>query len=222
MPSVRWRSGLTATGTNLTALNSTTTFTVCAWAKVPGNQAGFFRQQSTANQLRDGYEAGFGPGGLQIYIKTNSGSPVSAGVGTPDIANNPRWKHCTLTFDNGTNEVRGYIDGKMVGRSTNATDMTANASCTSGIGSSQSGTTVGLLFDIQVFPGVLVPAQDVPLLMDPEHQYPGQLARYCGLDFRTTASGGTVYDESGNGNHLTAGGGTLEQDEEPPFRFTIA
>lgn len=224
MPSVLYRTVIPASATNLTGLNATTAVTIAFWVRsVAANPNGdIIRHSSTANRTRDGYYVGFVGTGIQIIIYGSAGSSTSNFSNTWQHRNN-RWAHWAVTFDNATDAVRAYFNGKLIGTGTNARDMTANASCTTDLPSGQvNSSLIGNVFDLQVIPNVAVPASDIPLLMNPTALYGDVRARWFGLQFRQPGASGTVFDESGNGNNLTASA-TLAaclQGEEPPWRST--
>lgn len=219
MPSVNRNAGTAATATNLTGLNATTGLTVAFWLKNFGQGGGdIIRHASTANNARDGYAVCFTSTELnpRIYGAAAGGSFVA-------MTNSPhrrgQWVHFAFTFDDATNQMLGYRDGKLVQVTTVTTDMTANASCTTTLAPGIVGTLTALLFDLQILPDVVVPPQDIPLLMDPRVKYPGIKARYFGLEFRSIGGSTVLRDESGNGNNLTTtAGAVLSQAEEPPWR----
>ena len=100
-------------------------------------------------------------------------------------------------------------------------NISANAACTTSLNPGVVGSGEGFRhFDLQILPDVIVPPQDVPLLMNPDFSYPGIKGRYYGKNFCTTASGtGALRDESGNGNNLTLLN-PVQQGEEPPYKPT--
>ena len=229
MPGVQSRGGGTviASATGLTALNAVNAITVAFWAKAriasPGD---VFRHSSTANIQRDGYIAGFGSIEWQTRI-------CGAAASTTSFISQPlarhydgRWAHYCSVFDDATNTIWWYRNGSLLGITTVATDMTSNASCTTQIApSGLNGSFTGQLFDLQVLPDVAVPASDIIRLMRPDQKYPGVKGRWFGLNYRTPAVGGTLWDESGSGNNLTASAGSDRdclQGEEPPWRATAA
>ena len=224
-----------ATGTNLTGLNATTGVTIAwwQWGQPPTGGASpvsvggtIFNQGSTANASRDGYCIGWNATSqLVSRIHDSTGTTATTAVTVPHIISG-RWNHYIFSFDDATDQVVYYVNGKLWALQTNTRDMTANASCTCNVSAtSVGGTTIyGYVFDLQIFPDIVVPQSDAQLLMDPEHFYPGCRGRYFGIDsrhFTTVVASGSVFDESGNGNTLTIQN-ALRSGPEPPFRFTIA
>lgn len=226
MPSVRLIAGQTgvATATNRTALNATDAVTVAFWSRRSTTlSATIFRQASTANSARDGYSIGFQAGGSLAMFVNGSAGQTSVGAGLGGVHKDGQWTHYAVTFDDASNAFRAYTNGKLFGVNTNTRDMTANASCTTAIAGGDYAQNDLELFDLQILPNIVVPAGDMPLLMDPRYVYQGVQARYFGLEFSQVTAGEILYDETGNGNNLTvAATRTLWSDEEPPFRPTLA
>jgi hypothetical protein len=172
-----------------------------------------FEQRNTATASRDGYFVGFSATNLELRVYGSAGTTTTSFTQLQTKHQEGRWKHYAMTFDDASNAVRCYVNGMMVGASTNSRDMTATASCTTRLGGAGViGMSAYSLFDLQVFPDVVVPPSDIPLLMKPDVLLGGCRGRYCGLAFR-----GTPIDESGNGNDLS---GTPHPDAEPPWRST--
>lgn len=224
MPSAYNRATLPATASNLFGLNATTGVTLSWWYKYLGGQSfsGDIFRQSGSNTARDGYFVSIVGNDLQVTIAGSAGTTLSSLNFLLARISPTRWNHIAVTFDDASNQVVGYVNGKQWNRTTNTRDMTANG--TASTTQLMPGLTpICWLFDLQVLPDVVVGAGDIPLLMNPTYSYPGVKGRYCGLDFVTTTAGGMVYDESGNGNNLTVSAGvTLQQGDEPPFRPTFA
>lgn len=227
MPSAYVKDAIAnATVASRFALNATTGFTVSFWVKwASGGQSftGDVFEQYGSTVNRDGYSVSILGNQLRVTVNGSAGT-TSTNLGGQNLMSPSRWNHYTATFDDATNEVRGYHNGKLFGVATNTRDMTANGTtCNTRIFPVINATFVGYCFDIQVFPDIVVPAADVPLLMNPTYTYQGLQARYCGLEFRGVAPGSTLYDESGNGNNATTNASaTMQQADEPPFRPTFA
>lgn len=224
MPSVYNRATAPASASSRFGLNATTGVTLSWWYKYLGGQSftGDIFRQSGASTARDGYRVGIVGNDLQVTIAGSAGTTLSSLNFLLARINPTRWNHVAVTFDDNSNQVVGYVNSKQWNQTTNTRDMTANGTtCLTEI--MPSLTFTGWMFDLQVLPDVVVGAGDIPLLMNPTYSHPGVKGRYFGLDFVTTTAGNTVYDESGNGNHVTvAAGVTLEQGDEPPFRPTFA
>jgi hypothetical protein len=210
--------------TNVTGLNCTTALTVAIWAKLIGGapSTDIIRHTSTANVQRQGWRCGFGSLSFQLNIADTAGNTSYAAI-NPSPHRDGRWHHYLVTFDDAANVIRGYVDGALhtvLGSVTR--DLTAAPSCTTTWNPNAIGNGNGFfLFDFQILPDIVVPPQDVRLLMDPRVQYPGVKGRYFGLNFNTTAAGtGACIDESGNGNNLTISPSAFQQGEEPPWRST--
>ena len=220
----------TPQATGLTALNATTGFTCAWWSKTFSTDGGIIDHYSNNSSLRNGYSVVWASGAPSVYVKSGTGfssTSIPGFLGADSLRISRRWFHIAVTFDNATNQVRGYLNGKLVGVGTNTTDMTeTTTNVTTRLFPTISGNTTALLFDIQLFVNQVVPGSDIPLLMDPQGHYQGLSARWCGLDFTTVSSPGSILDESGNGNNIpwtaTTAGNRFHQMEEPPFRFTIA
>lgn len=240
MPSILLTGQSTAISstTNVTGLNATTGVTLAWWqfgiASADGTQspvAGWIINHSSGgNDARDGYMVGWSANQqLTFYALGSAGSTVST-AGTYS-SQSGKWQHYTVVFENSSNSVWFYENGKLLTRVANTRDMTANASTTTRIGSYAGSFTNadelrGAFFDLQIFPDVVVPPQDVPILMRPLDTYPGCKGRYFGIDCGAMDTGGVgvIRDESGSGNHLGLSNppNKLELGPEPPFRFTIA
>lgn len=172
-----------------------------------------FEHRNTATSSRDGYYIGFSATNFTLSVYGSNGNTATTFSQLQTKHQEGRWKHYAITFDDASNAVRCYVNGMMVGQTTNTRDMTSTASCTTRLGGAGvSGMSAYSLFDLQVFPDVVVPPSDIPLLMKPDVLLNGCRGRYCGLAFR-----GTPIDESGNGNNLS---GTPSSDAEPPWRST--
>jgi hypothetical protein len=231
MPSLEARgfAGALATATNLTGLNATTGVTVAFWVRPSPLEATIITadivsQFQTGTNNRDGYGVQLGNNGVGIRIGGSAGVNDTSASATQCPVLHGVWQHIGITFDNSTDFVRFYRNGAMVHSGANIRDMTANASCTTTVcPNSITGNLIGGLFDLQLLPDVVVPAQDIPLLMNPKYSYHSVKARYCGVNFRTVAASGTLLDESGNGNNLTVSATvSAEQGAEPPLTPTFA
>jgi hypothetical protein len=225
MPALHVRTTPAASGTNLTGLNATTGLTIAFWHRKRQGGTGamdVFRQQNSATGARDGYYIGFSATELQLRIYGSAGATTSFINQQISRQQVGQWKHFAVTFDDASNVVLWYVNGMLVSRGTNTRDMTAVAGCTTTLGgASVNGLSNYALFDLQVFPDLVVPPSDISLLLNPRIAYPGCRGRYAGLRFSDPGAGGLVVDESGSGNDLTAGGsGTTLMDAEPPFRPT--
>lgn len=226
MPSAYTRTGNPpASQSNLFGLNATTGFTVSWWYKYLGGQSftGRVFRQSGASNTRDGYSIQIIGNDVQVDVFGNAGATTASLNFLLALINPTRWNHIAITFDDSTNQVVGYVNGKQWNQTTNTRDMTANGtSCLTELMPIGGANYIGWIFDLQVLPDVVVRVGDIPLLMNPTYSYPGVKGRYFGLDFATTTGGSLVYDESGNGNNVTVTAGvTLEQGDEPPFRPTF-
>lgn len=229
MPAVSVR-GLTnvATRANLTGLNATTGVTVAWWQRHRGFGAtstsisgDIFVHASTANPFRDGYFVGWSAGLLQVLIGGSAGSNTQSM--RPFVQAYNRWNHFAITFNDANDQLCFYMNGVLMSMTTNTRDMTANAACTTIITPNASvGSFRGDLFDLQVFPDLVIPARDILLLMDPRQQLAGLKGRYFGLRYNAPAASGTIIDESGSGNDLTASAtaGAVTKTDEPPWRPT--
>jgi hypothetical protein len=226
MPAYLKRTGL-ASGTDLTGLNATTGFTVAFWLRCLAQEGAapsgdIWRHTSTANASRDGYAIWLNGGAIGGRI---AGSAASTDFGTfPNHRPRHRvWAHFIVRFDNAANQVCFFHNGMLAQTTANTRDMTSNVSCTTQmLGSNYQGDLLAEIFDVQVFPDVVVPNGDVRRLLRPDFIYPGCKGRYYGLGFRSLAASGVVVDESGSGNHLTGPAVVQAQAPEPPWRATIA
>ena len=223
MPSLVRNASVGGSTTNVTGLNCTTALTVALWHRMQSNDAtDIIRHASTANNARDGFRLGFIATELRMDILGATGSTNYAAItGSPH--RDGRWHHYVVTYDSTTDQMRGYVDGKLRTSIGNATrNITANASCTTTWNPNVIGSAGGhFFFDFQILPDVVVPPSDVPLLMDPRYQYQGVKGRYFGLGFTTSAAAtGGCIDESGNGNNLTISPSAFQAGPEPPFRST--
>jgi hypothetical protein len=225
MPSVEHRGGTgLATATGLTGLNATTGVTVAFWVRPRSYAGDIVAQLQTGNAARDGYLVALASSGLTFRIADSAGATdTTIGYATMPVLLGV-WQHLAVTFDDSTNFVRVYRNGALAATASNTRDMTDNASCTTwACGNQVYGALVGSVFDLQVLPDVVVPAQDIPLLMNPKYTYHGLKARYFGVGFRTIAASGTPVDESGNGHDLTVGAFIIaQQGAEPPITPTFA
>lgn len=225
MPSLVRNTSVGGSTTNVTGLNCTSALTVAIWVKCHQGTSvatDILRHASTANNARDGYRIGINNTEFRLDILGPTGSnnyaPIQFGP-----HRDAKWHHYVVTFSDAANEMFGYVDGVLRQRTAATQGISANASCTTIWNPNVIGSGSNFLFfDLQILPDVVVPAQDVPLLMDPAFQYPGVKGRYFGRNFRTTAAGtGACRDESGNGNHLTISPSAFQQGEEPPIRPTF-
>lgn len=209
------------TTANVTGLNCTTSLTVALWSRFVGSGGGqdIIRQSSTANTARSGWRCGFTTTTFLLAVFDNAGATsYNAIAGSPH--RDGKWHHYAVTYDSATDQVRGYVDGILRTSLNNATrNITANALCTTNLNPNNIGSNAGyLFFDLQIFPDVVVPAQDVRLLMNPLYKCPGLKGRYFGINFRTTAAGANaLQDESGSGNNLTISPTAFQQGAEPPY-----
>jgi len=214
----------TASATGLTGLNTTTAFAVAFWNKQrpagAGTASDVFRHTSTANASRSGYRCGFGSGGLPTIRVCSATASNDVGAGGTDLR--PRrgiWRHYVFTFDNASNTALFYMNGNLLARATSTTDIAADASVTtlcpdSGI----QGGDFGFIFDLQVLPNYFAySASDARQLMNPRSTHHAVRARWFGVNFRTTALGALVRDESGNGNNLTVNNAALQMYPESPY-----
>lgn len=228
MPSLYVPSGFSVAvnAANRTGLNATLGVTVAFWsrnARSTGTLVGdVFRHTSTANANRDGYRIGFGSaGGIGIRVCGAATNTDSYGASTATMQKNRKWQHWCLTFDDATNFVRGYLNGRLVLITTNTTDMTANAACTTAVPDSGiQGGFNGMLFDLRVMPDYVASVAEVRALMDPAFWHPAVKGRYFGRGFRSTVNGEVVRDESENGNDLTLAT-NAHLAEEPPLLPTF-
>lgn len=182
-----------------------------------------FLQRNTATAARDGYYVGFSATELQLRVYGSAGATNSAAANSSLTKHQDgRWRHYAITFDDATDVILTYLNGVLINRVLNTRDMTATAGCSTTLGGAGiNGLTAYSLFDLQVFPDVVLTPDQIPLLMNPQISVPNCKGRYGGLQFTNPGSGGLVIDESGSGNHLTASGGsTVLNDAEPPFRPT--
>jgi hypothetical protein len=222
-----------ATGTNRTGLNATTGVTISWWHRplVYGSavapNGGIINQASTANASRDGYSVGYNNNGQILFTVSGSAGTTNTAAFTGTITGRQgRWHHYAVTFNDANNQVALYINAKLIGVGTNTRDMTANAACTTTLFSNTftTNTFYGCIFDLQLLPDTVVPAQDIGELMDPRMHITEAKGRYFGMEYAQVGLSGTIVDESGNGNNLTmpATGTPYFTWPEPPFRFTIA
>lgn len=215
----------------LTGLNATTAFTVSWWCRwnytiVNLQAAGNIFTQANTSTSRNGYAVGFNANGEVTAVVYGSNGQTTTAVTGNSLVRTGKWNHYAVTFDDATDNVMAYVNGKLLGRVTNTRDMTSTAtSLSSNIGgaTTELGEWRAALFDIQVFPDVVITQDDILHLMNPLESLPGLRGRYFGVQSQqyTTAAGG-CRDESGNGNNLTITGSIVPTEAEPPFRFTIA
>lgn len=223
----------TISRTGLTGLNATTGFTVSWWHRwnhsinplypAQGNVFAHFNQGTA----RNGYGVGFQTDGqVSVVIYGSAGLTTTNTTGNA-LATSGRWAHCAVTFNDADNAVLVYVNGELLTRGTNTRDLTSTTTgLTTSIGNSISTLPEyrGELFDIQVFPDVVIDPSDIHHLMNPFESVPGCKGRYFGAQstqYTLNAAGG-VRDESESGNDLTITGTALPTAAEPPFRFTIA
>jgi len=223
------------TANNLTALNATTGFTVAWWyrAMVYGTGGALyngdvFHQHGSTNTLRQGYGVYYNANGnLIVGIYGSAGADATTFTG-PSYIRKGVWHHTAVTFDDAANSIQYYVNGVEMGRAANTRDMVSTTSCVTRLaGSSQSvANFFGYLFDVQVFPNIVIRANEIPHLMKPNESLPGLKARYIGLRFsgakQTTLP---LEDESGNGNNLNVTNNTIvdyQKVVEPPWRQTLA
>ena len=214
----------------LTGLNATTGFTVAFWARQNYSQLVYLAQgnvfaQYNASTQRNGYAVGFQVDGTLTTVIHGSAGFTTSSIAGNSLSRSGQWAHYVVTFDDASDTVLGYVNGKLLGRVTNTRDLTSTAtSLTTQIGGSITSLTEwrGSLFDIQVFPDVVITQDDIRHLMNPFESLPGLRGRYFGAQSVQYGTGvGGVRDESGSGNDLTATG-AVPTEAEPPFRFTIA
>lgn len=225
MPSVYLRAAIAASATNLTALNNTDGFTVAAWLKpayILGD--GIFRQTSTANASRDGYLINGGRGfGVRICDAAAASDSTLAAASLSQGANN-QWVHWVWVFQNSIDRAWAYVNGVLVqAPAINSRNMTSNAACTTEVcHNGPNGFYRGGLFDLQVLPGYFANEGDAKRLMNPLFKHEALVARWFGKNFTQPGASGTVYDESGNGNNLTASATLANclQGAEPPIMPT--
>lgn len=225
MPSVYLRAAIAASATNLTTLNNTTGFTVAAWIKpayILGD--GIFRHTSTANASRDGYQINGGRGlstRLCDAVGINDSTLAAASL---SLGANDQWVHWIWVFQNSIDRAWGYVNGILVQAPVpNSRDMTVNAACTTEIcHNGPNGFFRGGLFDLQILPGYFANESDARRLMNPLFKHEALVARWFGKHFVQPGAGGTVYDEAGNGNNLTASATLANclQGAEPPIMPT--
>jgi hypothetical protein len=219
MPSV-WRNAVTdGTATNLTQINTTSSYTVSFWAKFTGT-GDIMRHASTANAARDGYGFSFSTGELLVRHFTGTGS-TNYIASSGGLLLSPTWQHYAVIYSGGV--LLTFINGEFRNRTVAANAPTANAACTTTLTPNLTGTFNGNLFDFQMLPNVAVPVSDVITLMDPRYRHPGVRARWFGLQFPGTGPSSTLRDESGNNSNLTTSAtGRLFPDVEPPYLPTLA
>jgi hypothetical protein len=220
---------------NVTGLNATTGVSIAWWQfgrpSVDGTQSSvsglIISHSNTANDVRDGYVVGWNLNRLTFWSLGSAGSTNSNGF--TYNSQSGKWQHYAVVFDDSANSVWFYQNGVLMTQVANTRDMTSIATTTTRLGSftgsiSNNDELRGALFDLQIFPNVVVPPQDIPLLMHPFDSYPGCKGRYFGVSCGTMAVGvNTIRDESGSGNNLNnSAATTLGVGSEPPFRFTIA
>jgi hypothetical protein len=226
------QQAITSNAQNLTGLNATTGFTVSWWHRWYYIGLTTYQAQGTifshyvASTSRNGYAVGFQTDGqVSVVIYGSAGFTITNTTGNA-LARSGRWAHCAVTFNDASNEVLVYVNGELLTRGTNTRDLTsATTGLTTGIGGSitQLGEYRGELFDIQVFPDVVIGPGDIHHLMNPLESVPGCKGRYFGVQSQQyTVGSNNVRDESENGNNLNVSGSSLPTAAEPPFRFTIA
>lgn len=217
MPST-WRTSGSAT--NLTQLNTTSSYTVAFWAR-QRDFGDVLRHASTANVARDGYAFYFNSSELVARHCNAVGSANYVAINQSPHRDG-RWGHYAVVYDGVTN-LHGFFNGVLRLRIGNATRVpTANASCTTSIVPGITATFFGNLFDLQILPGVAVPLDNVKLLMNPRYTHPGIKARWFGLGFTGVGPSSTLFDESNNGSNLTTSStGFCYPDAEPPYLPTL-
>jgi hypothetical protein len=213
--------------TGLTGLNATTGFTVSWWHRWTYDnfsqaQGAIFTHRAGN---RNGYSVGFNASGeVSVVIYGSAGLTQTAVTGN-SLSRSGRWAHCAVTFDDANNEILAYVNGHLMNRATNTRDLTSTTtSLTTSIALATAELTNynGSLFDIQVFPDVVIESEDIRHLMNPLESVPGCKGRYFGVESRQNTSGaGDIRDASGSGNNLTTSS-PVETIDEPPFRPTIA
>lgn len=229
MPAVT-KNQQTISRTGLTGLNATTGFTVSWWCRWNYSQIVYLAQgnifaQYNAGANSNGYSVGFNADGNLTAVVYGTAGWDAALISGNCLVRSGRWTHYAVTFENATDTVLAYVNGNLFGRATNTRNLTSSAtSMTTQIGSATNTLPEwrSPLFDIQVFPNVIMTPDDMRHLMNPLDTLPGLKGRYFGVQSQQNGTGvGGVRDESASGNDLTS---TLlvPTDTEPPFRFTIA
>lgn len=212
-------------GASLTALNTTTGFTVSFWHRsaagaIAGSQD-ILRQNLSTNASRSGYFVQLaGAGQLQLKIQSATSDSLNlVTTGTRGLAG--RWVHFAGTYNPANSYCIGYVNGAYSRAVISAVAMAQPATTqTEILGSATNGQQPSQVFDLQIHKTVLGPAE-IPLLMRPNYRLPSLTARYFGLGFTGYSSSQVMQDESGNGNSPTTAN-NLQIGSEPPWRSTLA
>lgn len=213
-----------ATATNLTGLDYLAGgYTFAFWMEWlgTGNSGGdIFGHTATGNTTRSGYT--FAVSAANVSVRHLTAAAATSYVAIERSPHLDRvWTHCAITYDGSA--VRGYINGELRTRTAAPNVPTTTATSTTTLQPNVSGPFIGNVFDLQIILGAFVPAQEVPLLMDPTFRHRNLRARFFGREFVGVGPSSTLRDESGNGNNLaTAANMNLQISAEPPIRPTLA
>lgn len=223
-------TNLVASATGLTALNQTTApFTWSAWLRrYYANGGSYLWAHSDGGNpvgpvaAQNGMQIFSGSrGSIQLVIKDGSTSQT---VDTPDgFLPFGAWTHIVCWYDG----AMGHIlrNGRIAfSKAATKVPTVAGTRVTAfGISAGLAGASMlHDLWDCRVFPGLAVPLQAATRLWDPTFNVDGCKQRlFYQQNWRAQGSGAvTIYDESGNGNHLTSSATTLDCDriDAPDWR----
>lgn len=133
------------------------------------------------------------------------------------------WSHVGVRYDGTT--VAVFVNRRLVDVQAFSTAPTVSGTRVTQIGFSQTGSACIFgwrLWDIRVFPALALSYAEMQSLADPRSFVRGCKQRLCYQhNWRSQGSGAvTLFDESGNGNHLTTSATTLlaDTDAEPRWR----
>lgn len=211
-----------ASATGLTALDQTAAaFTWGAWVRAPAAGANSYLWHHS-----DGGSAS-GPvparNGISIYMNTrgsvalNVWDSSSASVQTPDGFLQPGvWTHIGARYDGAIGvwyrNGRAVYSAAMTKAPTTSAPHGSRVTALGVVAGAVSGGVYADLWDIRVFPAVTLSPGDMSGLCDPTQQFPGEKQRLFYHRFTRAAGTGaiTIFDESGNSNHLTSSSTLLE------------
>lgn len=190
-----------ATATGLTTLDlSSQAVSLAFWHKrVLGTGANYgcvFAQQSTS--YREGYWVQFN---ADRTMQFNVGHVTvgQAAISGPMVLYD-RWAHYAVTWDGA--RALFYRNGACLSSVAQVFTPTFGGTRNTKLGNGGDGIVRGSLFDLQVYPNITLPPGQIRATMDPRTTVGGMKGRWARWEWRDVP-GGTMRDESGNGNTLT-------------------
>ena len=225
MPGVMW-GGTTdayATATGLTGLDTSIgAFSLGLWFKARGEalvgDIWFHGIVGTNRECVIVGDPSVPLGALRLFTAdASAGSSAVSGAG---FVLGRQWAHYAVVW----NGARVCFFRNAVLHSTAALTRvpTINGTRTTKIGyAGLAGVPSSPMFDVQVFPNVILTPGEVRALMDPRKNTAGCTGRY--FRYWRPLNSGLLVDESGNNNNLTLSSTSLghSQSEEPPWREAV-